>query len=136
MEVRIRKTRTLKVTEVKISEEEQEQLAQLYKDSRYEALLNVMERACIEMESAHFGVPMGEPEAILGGFAVAKACWFFFTYIQRQCQNAYLSRAAADEGPEELPPTLEEVLQGVEGLSYGQDLGDVTGRHVEADGQP
>lgn len=114
MDVHVRKTRTLKVTEVKITEEEIIALADLFKDSRYEALLNVMERACIEMESAHFGTPMGDPEAILGGFAVTKACWWFFTYVQRQCHNAYQSRAAApDEGPVEAP-TLDEYLQGVE----------------------
>jgi hypothetical protein len=114
MDVRVRKTRTLKVTEVKISEEECELLAQLYKDSRYQALLNVMERACIEMESAHFSVPMGDPESILGGFAVAKACWYFFTYVQRQVHNCFSSRAAdEEEGPIE-PPTLEEFIQSVE----------------------
>jgi hypothetical protein len=65
------------------------------------------------MESAHFGVSMGDPEAILGGFAVAKACWFFFTYVQRQVQNAFLSRAADTEEPS-TAPSLEEMLQGVE----------------------
>lgn len=114
MDVRARTTRTLKVTEIAVSDEERELLAQLFKDSRYQALLDVMERACIEVETAHFRVSMGDPEAILGGFAVAKASWSFFTYVQRQVQNAYLSRAAAeDEGPTE-PPTLEEYLQSVE----------------------
>ena len=113
MEVRLRTTRTLKVTELKISDEEREMMAQLFKDARYEALLNVMERACIEIESAHFSTSQGEPEAILGGFAVAKASWLFFTYVQRQVQNAFLSRAAdTEERPE--PPTLDEFLQGVE----------------------
>ena len=114
MEIRTRTTRTLKVTELKISDEEKELLAQLYKDSRYEALLNVLERACIEIETAHFSVSMGDPEAILGGFAVAKAAWKLFTFIQQQVYNAFISRAALDEGPEEEPPTLEETLQSVE----------------------
>lgn len=114
MEVRLRTTRTLKVTEVKISDEERELMSQLYKDSRYEALLNVMERACIEIESAHFSTSQGDPEGILGGFAVAKASWLFFTYVQRQIYSAYLSRAVdTEEGPTE-PPTLDEFLQGVE----------------------
>jgi hypothetical protein len=113
MEVRLRTTRTLKVTELKISDEERELMAQLFKDSRYEALLNVMERACIEIETAHFTTPLGDPEGILGGFAVAKAVWLFFTFIQRQVQNAYLSRAADTEEVTE-PPTLEDFLQSVE----------------------
>ena len=42
----LRKARTLVVTEVLVSPEEQGELASLYKDSRYQnALLNVMERA-------------------------------------------------------------------------------------------
>src|SRR5215472_14313027 len=113
MEIRLRKTRTLKVTEIKVSDEEMAELADLYKDSRYQTFLNVMERACIEVETAHFTCPLGDPEGILGGFAVAKACWLFFTYVQRQVQNAYLSRTAE---PEEQPeaPTLDDFLQSVE----------------------
>lgn len=116
MDVRIRSTRSLKVTEIKVSEEELIQLAELFKDSRYHALLNVMERACIEIETSHFNVPMTDPEGILGGFAVAKACWFFFGYIQRQVQYAFMSRSASPEEVEEElePPTMEAYLQGVE----------------------
>jgi len=113
MDVRIRTTRKLKVTEVEISDEERELLAQLANDSRYEALLNLMERCCIEIETAHFNTSVNNPEEILGGHALAKACWLFFTYIQKRVQNAVLSRAA-DQEEMQAPPTLEEYLQGVE----------------------
>lgn len=113
MEVRVRSTRTLKVTEVRISDEERAELAELYKDLRYNTLLNVMERACIELETAHFNTSVGQPEEILGGHAIAKASWLFFAYVQKQVLNSYNSRAAATEEPQE-PPTLDELLQGVE----------------------
>jgi len=113
MDIRVRTARTLKVTELRISDEEQQALADLYRDSRYEALLNVMERACIELETAHFNTSLGDPELILGGHAVTKAAWLLFTYFQRQVQNAYNSRTADEEGPS-IPPTLDEFLQGIE----------------------
>lgn len=114
MEARIRKARTLKVTEVAISPEERAGLAQLYLDPRYEFLLNVMERACIELETAHFNTALGDPEAILGGHAVAKAAWLFFTWVQKSVLNAYNTREGEPEGVE--PPSWEEMLQGVEGF--------------------
>jgi hypothetical protein len=112
MDVRLRTTRTLKVTEVKISEEERAELAELYKDARYNSLLNVMERACIEVETAHLNTSVGQPEEILGGHSVTKAAWLFFLYVQKQVLSAYNSRAATEE-PEE-SPTLNDYLQGVE----------------------
>jgi hypothetical protein len=111
MEIRLRTTRTLKVTEIRVSPEEKEFLAQLYTDPRYEALLNVMERACIEIETAHLNTSVGEPEAILGGHALAKSAWLFFTYCQKQVDNAYHTRTI-DE-PEVAAASLDEILQGV-----------------------
>lgn len=120
MEIRIRTTRTLKVTEINLSPQEKENLAQLYDDPRYLALLDVMERACIALETAHLSSDVGNPEAILGGHAMAKSVWLFFTYVQRQINNAYQTREVE---PETKPaePTLEEVLQGVElPLGFGR----------------
>ena len=113
MDVRLRSARTLKVTEARITAEELELLAQLHQDSRYQALLDVMERACIELETAHLNSPLSNPEEILGGHAVARAAWLFFQYIQKQVIFAFHSRSAADEEPV-TEPTLEEVIQGVE----------------------
>lgn len=113
MSLTIRKTRTLSVTEIQISPEEQELLTQLALDPRYTALLNVMERSCVALDSALINAPVGEPESILGGHAVSKAAWLFFTYVQKQVQNAYNNRTG--EGAEEARPSLEDMLQGVEG---------------------
>lgn len=108
----IRTTRTLKVTEVKISPENQAQLANLYQNAEYQALLDVMEQGCIELETAHLNTPLGDPEAILGGHAVAKAAWLFFTYVQKQVARAYSSQIDRDEAGE--PASLNDLLQGVE----------------------
>lgn len=116
MEPRIRTTRTLKVTEVIVTPEEREQLAQLYPDPRYKALLDVMERACIEIETAHLNTPMGNPEEILGGHCMSKGVWLFFQYIQKQVAVAFNINEAENSGEEgENPPpaTLNDVLQGV-----------------------
>ncbi len=112
MELKLRTTRTLKVTEVRPTPAELVQLTDLALDPRYEALLNVMERACIELETAHFNTPVGDPEAVLGGHCVAKAAWLYFTYVQKQVLNAYNSRVGTDEDTP--PPSLEDLLQGVE----------------------
>lgn len=112
MSLTIRTTRTLKVTEISIPPEEQELLVQLALDPRYEALLNVMERSCISIDTALVNAPLGEPEAILGAHAVSKAAWLFFTYVQKQVQNAYNTRTG--EGAEESRPSLEDMIQGVE----------------------
>lgn len=114
MDVRLRTTRTLKVTDTKLTEEQLEMLAQLCMDARYQVLLDVMERGCIELETAHFNTSLGNPEEILGGHAVAKAAWLFFQYIQKQVIFAHRSRAAEDDDEPHVPPTLEEFLQGVE----------------------
>lgn len=113
MEVRIRSMRTLKVTDVKVSDEERQQLASLRDDGRYQVLLDTLERICIEIETSHLNTSFGEPEAILGGHALARAAWLVFTYLQKQVENAYLSRTALPEEPIE-EPTFEEILQGVE----------------------
>jgi len=112
MDLTIRTARTLKVTEQKISPGEMGQLADLALDPRYEALLNVMERACISLETAHLNTSPGQPEEVLGGHAVSKAAWMFFVHVQHQVQNAYHMRAgeSTEEGP---PDTLNDMLQGV-----------------------
>lgn len=114
MEIRLRKTRTLKVTEVELSPEEKASLAQLYTDPRYESLLNVMECACIQLETAHFNTSVGNPEEILGGHAVAKSAWLFFQYVQKIVLNAYHTQDLEQEP--ESPPSLEEMMQGIEGF--------------------
>lgn len=108
----IRKTRTLKVTELEIPPEQREMLAQLALDPRYEALLDVMERSCIQLDTSLINVSVGEPEAILGAHAVSKAGWLFFTYVQRQVMTAYHTRAGEPEDQEK--PSLEDLIQGVE----------------------
>jgi hypothetical protein len=114
MEVRLRTTRTLKVTDVRVSDQEREHLAQLYQDARYESLLNCMERACIEIETAHLNTSVNEPEAVLGGHILAKATWLFFQYVQKQVKSSH-DMQLVEEHPEE-EPSLEDVLQGVEGI--------------------
>lgn len=115
MDIRLRTSRTLKVTEIEVSSEAKELLAQLYQDPRYEALLDVMERACISLETAHLNTSVGQPEEILGGHALSKGSWLFFTYVQKQVQNAYNTRTK-DEDAEQSPPSLEEMIQGTEGI--------------------
>lgn len=115
MEIRQRKTRTLRVTELRISDEEKNALAQLYQDARYEALLNVMERVCIELETAHFNTPVGDVETVLGGHVLAKSAWLFFQYVQKMVLNAYNTRQG--EAEPEAPPSLEDMLQSVEGMA-------------------
>jgi hypothetical protein len=112
MEQRARSTRTLKVTEVVISPAERALLIDLAGDPRYEALLNVMERACIALETAHFNTSTGDVESILGGHAMAKASWLFFTYVQKQVTNAFNSRMVEDD-TEPQPARLDDILQGV-----------------------
>lgn len=112
MEIRLRTTRTLKVTELELSPDAKEQLAQLFNDPRYIALLDLMERACISLETAHFNTSVGNPEEILGGHALAKGAWIFFAYIQKQVDNAYHTRTL-DE-PEAKPPSFDDMLQGFE----------------------
>jgi hypothetical protein len=112
LEIRLRTTRTLKVTETVPSPEESEALAQLYDDPRYIALLNCMERSIISLETAHFNTDVGNPEAILGGHAMTKSAWLFFTYTQKQVSNAYHTRSRDEQ--EVAPPSLEEMIQGVE----------------------
>lgn len=112
MEVLVRTARTLKVTEQRLSPEEQGQLAELALDPRYQALVNVMERACIEIDTGHLNTPPGNPEEVLGGHCVAKAAWSFFVYVQRQVQNAYNARAGeSDEN--QTPVEIDDWLQGV-----------------------
>lgn len=112
MEIRLRTTRTLKVTELQLPPDKREQLAQLYDDPRYIALLDAMEMACISLETAHFNTSVGNPEEILGGHALAKSSWLFFTYVQKLVSNAYHTRTRDEQ--EVAPPSLEEVIQGVE----------------------
>jgi hypothetical protein len=112
MDIRLRTTRTLKVTEVDISRAEKELLSQLFQDPRYEALVNVMERACISLETAHLNTSVGNPEEILGGHAVAKSAWLFFTWIQKAVFNSFHTRT--EDGEEVAAPSLEDAIQGVE----------------------
>lgn len=90
-------------------------LAQLSIDPRYEALLDLMESACIELDTALINVPTGHPEEILGAHAVSKAAWLFFTYVQKMVLNSAYTRTRDDEATP--PPTLEELVQGVEGFT-------------------
>jgi hypothetical protein len=114
MEVRTRKTRTLKVTELTLTAEDRRNLAELHQDPRYASLLNVMERVCIELETAHFNTPVGDVETILGGHVMTKSAWLFFQFVQKMVLNCYNSR---EQEPEpEAAPSLEEMLQGVEGF--------------------
>jgi len=115
MEIRLRTTRTLKVTELEIKTDAREQLAQLYTDPRYEALLDVMERACISIETTHLNTPVGDPETVLGGHVMAKSAWLFFTYVQKHVLNAYHTRAG--EADPEHRPSFEEIAQGIEGFA-------------------
>lgn len=114
MEPTIRKTRTLKVTEIKLSEEEISDIALLFTDPRYQSLLNVMERACISIDTAFLETPIGDVETVLGGHAVSKAAWKFFEYVQKQVFSAYHSRTQTAQPVEE--PTFADLVQSVEGV--------------------
>lgn len=112
----LREGRTLKVTEVRLTPEEIDQLAALYKDARYESLLNVMERACIELDTLLVNTPVGEREHIIGAHAVSKASWLFFTYVQKQVLNAYSSQSR-EEG-QSTPPSLSDIAQSLMGIDF------------------
>lgn len=112
MDIRLRTTRTLKVTEQELSAEKKEMLAQLYDDPRYQALLDAMELACISAETAHLNTSVGQPEEILGGHALTKATWLFFTYVQKLVSNAYHTRNRDEAEP--VRPTFQDLIQGVE----------------------
>jgi len=92
-------------------------LAQLALDPRYEALLDLMESACINLDTALINVPTGHPEEILGAHAVSKAAWLFFTWVQKAVLNASYTSIRGDEATP--PPSLEELMQGVEGFTNG-----------------
>lgn len=113
MELAIRSTRTLKVTDITISDEERGHLAQLAMDPRYKALVNIMERSCIELDTAFINTSVAEPEAVLGAHCVSKAAWLFFTYVQKQVLNAYINQPGEEE--ETPAPSLDDVLQGIGG---------------------
>jgi hypothetical protein len=111
MDVKVRSARTLKVTDERISDEERANLAQLYMDPRYVALVNVMERSCIALDTCFINASVAQPEEILGAHAVSKAAWLFFTYVQKQVLNCYTMQPGEEE--EVPPPSLNDVLQGV-----------------------
>ena len=116
MDLNIRRTRRLKVTQLDIPPEELSLLAQLPGDPRYDALLNVMERACISMDTAHLATPVSDPEGVLGGHCVSKAAWQFFIYMQRQVQSAYTMRTESEGQSKEPEPNPDDVFMGVEGF--------------------
>jgi hypothetical protein len=116
-DIKLRTTRSLKVTELEIAAPEKEQLAQLYLDPRYDALLDVMERACIQLDTALVNAPTGEPESVLGAHCVSKAGWLFFTYVQKQVLTCYNIRTDEDAAKDtQEPPSLDDILQGVGGI--------------------
>lgn len=112
MEIRLRTTRTLKVTDLTVTAEAKEHLARLSQSPEYAALLDVMERACISLETGHLNSDVGNPEEILGGHALCKGAWLFFTYVQKMVQNAYVTRDTEEEPEPE--PSLNDMIQGVE----------------------
>lgn len=105
----IREHRTLSVKDQALTEAELAMLSELSMDPRYQVLLDVMERACIEQETALINCPVEQPERILGEHAVSQAAWKFFTYIQRQVQNAHIHRTGIQAEPEPLSET-ERIL--------------------------
>jgi hypothetical protein len=111
-EIKVRSTRTLKVTEEAIPKEERAHLAALYNDPRYLALVNLMERSCIAIDTGLVNAPVGNPEEVLGAHAVSKAAWLFFVFIQKAVLNCYTSQPG-EEDEEVPPPDLNDVLQGV-----------------------
>lgn len=111
MSLAIRSTRTLKVTDVKLTQEQIVQLARLSLDPGYETLLNVMEAACISIDTALINAAPGQPEEVLGAHAISRAAWQFFTYVQKQVVYAYNSRAGDEEVIPERP-SMEDIFQG------------------------
>jgi len=81
-----------------------------------------MERSCIELDTAFINTPVGYPESILGAHCVSKAGWLFFTYVQKVVLNAYIQQTGEQE-VETPPPSLNDVLQGVEGYEAVAGIG-------------
>jgi hypothetical protein len=107
-----RTQRTLSVRDRAFSPEKLQRIARLALDPGYEDLLDIMEMACIEQETALINTPVEQMDRVLGEHCLAKAAWQFFTYIQKQVQNAYTQRTATDAYDAE-EPSEEEHLQSV-----------------------
>jgi hypothetical protein len=112
MPLTVRTTRTLKATDIKFTPEQIQQLARLSLDPGYQTLLDLMESACISIDTAMVNASPGQPEEVLGAHAVSRAAWLFFTYVQKQVVYAYNSRAGDSEEPAP-SPSIEDILQGV-----------------------
>jgi hypothetical protein len=108
----IREQRTISVTQLDLSPVAKAALSELSQGPYYPHLLDLMERACIEMDTALINTPAADPEAVLGAHAISAAAWKFFTYIQRAVQNAHNQHTAIEPEPPE-PPSEEDRIQGI-----------------------
>jgi hypothetical protein len=61
------------------------------------------------LDTAHLNTSLSDPEAILGGHALAKAAWLFFIYVQKQVIRAHSGEIDDEEAPE--PAPLADLLQ-------------------------
>lgn len=113
MPLTVRTTRTLKATDIKFTPEQIQQLARLSLDPGYQTLVDLMEAACISIDTAMVNASPGQPEEVLGAHAVSRAAWLFFTYVQKQVLYAYNNRAG-DAEAEVDRPSMDDILQGVE----------------------
>ena len=112
-----RTQRTLSVRDQTFSPEKLQRIARLALDTGYEDLLDIMEMACIQQETALINTPVEQADRVLGEHCLAQASWQFFTYVQKQVQNAYNQRTAnnataADDAAESFEDDQER-LQGV-----------------------
>jgi hypothetical protein len=110
---KLRTERTLTLVDLQLTQDAQVQLASLYNDLRYDALLDVIERGCILQDTNLINTPAHDEAKVLAEHKVSKAFWQTFVWIQTQVRQAHLTMTKQAE-PEQEPPTEEEFLQGVE----------------------
>lgn len=102
--------------------DEKQALYNLVNSAGWPALLNVLERCCIEQETRLINREVEDDKGILAEHKMSKAYWQIFTRMQRDV----LRCAAEFAGVEEEPRTRseEEQILSVEGMQYASDLGE------------
>jgi hypothetical protein len=103
-------------------EDEKQALYNLVNSAGWTALLNVLERCCIEQETRLINRDVEDDKGILAEHKMSKAYWQIFTRMQRDVLRAAAEFAGVEEEPR--PRTEEEQILSVEGMQYASDLGE------------
>lgn len=85
MSEEIRDERTQGLQE-RLSPAQRSALLQIRYTPGYEAILDVMEMACIEQETRLINVEVDKPETIVAEHRMAKAFWQVFTAVQKKIE--------------------------------------------------